>query len=196
MSDLFKSQSGVTLFELVLVMVVSGVVGILLISIFVHNNSLFYNQQVKTSQNLDLNDATTKITKDVKLASAVVSSYTSGQTTFTSSSNTLILKIPSINVGGNTISNVSDYYVITLDNQNPKLLKEIVYPDVQSSRKPSVAILGKEISNLSFYYLDVNNSQVSPTSAVTVNFVINVSTFVNNSNQQSSTSGQVSLRNN
>lgn len=196
MSRKITSDSALTLVELILAIAVSGIAGVLLLSIFAQNNTVFYNQQVKTSQNLNLNVAYTRINKDIKMASAIVSSYTSGTTVYTTSINTCVLKIPAINSSGNTLDNVFDYYIITRDSQNPKLLKELIFPDPLSSRKQSSLILSKDVSSLQFLYLDSNNTQVNPTVAATINFVINVATFVNNKNQQSSASGQTSLRNN
>ncbi len=192
----FFSETGLSLAELILVAAISSIVGILLISIFVQNNSLFNSQQAKTTQGVSLNDAFSKINADIRSATAVVSAYPVGSPQYTTDANTLVLSLPATDANGNALTSISDYVVIAKDSQNPKILREHIFPDATSYRGSSNRILAQDLAQITFVYLDSNKNPIAPTSASIINFTINLSTTFGDKQQQSSSSGQVSLRNN
>lgn len=190
-----RSCQGFSLMETLIVVGTSSIIGVVLISLFVQNNSVFHNQSVRTSQNISSNDAYAHISEAIRQASAISASY-NAPPTYTTNANTLVLQLPAVNSSGAIIADVYDYMIITRDSQNPTLLKEIVYPNGQSARPASNQIIAKDVSSVVFYYLDSNHAPITPINATSINFVINLSTLISNKPQQSSVSGQINLRNN
>lgn len=191
-----KNSRGVTLIEALIGLSISVVAGLLLISIFIQNNGVTYNQSLKTSQGLGINNAYSKISAVIRSASSIVTSYTLSNPTYTTSASVLVMKLPAINSQGSAIDSVYDYIVITPDAQNSQILRELVFPDPSSSRAQSNQILTNNLKSITFSYLDTNKNPVPPTSAVLINFVINLTGTQGLDTQQSSASGQINLRNN
>lgn len=190
-----RSLMGFSLIETLIVVGASTIIGTLLITLFLHNNSLFHDQSVKTSQNLSANDAYAQISDAIRQASAIAASY-NAPPLYTTNSSTLVLQLPAINSSGAVIANIYDHIVIARDTQRPDHLREMIFPNAQSARATLNQIIAKDVSSIQFYYLDSNQTPVSPTNADSINFTVNLSTAVANSPQQSSVSGQINLRNN
>lgn len=189
------SRKGFTLLELVITLSIAAVAGVLLIQLLVQNNGLFFQQQATVSQGLNLNNAVSQISNDIRSSNGVVSGYPIISPTILSSQSSLVISIPSIDPSGNVISNTYDYIVVGQDGQNSSLLREWLYSDPASSRTSKNRVLVKDLSLIRFYYMNSNGVVVSPTQASKINFVINISTKLGVSNQQSSSSAQVILRN-
>lgn len=191
----YKIQ-GFSLIELLILLTVASLAGIFLVSIFVQNNGLFIQQSIKVSNGLSANDAVSVISEDIRQASSVAAGYSLSNPVYTTSPNTLVLSFPSIDASGNTISNTFDYMVISADASTPNVLRERLFKDAQSFRKDVNRVLTNQLSLIRFYYLDSSGNIVTPSSATTVNFVINVSGSSGLKTETSSSSGQVNLRNN
>jgi prepilin-type N-terminal cleavage/methylation domain-containing protein len=189
-------KKGFTLLEMLITLSLAGVVGVLLIQLLVQNNGFFYQQQATVSQGLNLNDAVSQISSDIRSSSAVLVGYPVATPTTSSSLTSLVVAIPSIDSSGNSISNTSDYIVISKDSSNPKVLKEWLYPDPASSRVSREKVLLKDLALINFYYKNSNGQAVSPAQATQINFVINVQTKMGTSSKESSSSAEVTLRNN
>lgn len=190
------SNKGFSLFELLLAVAISVVIGGLMVRIFVQNTSFFNLQQSKVSGNIDLNNMTQIINSDLRSSVSVAIGYPVVSPTYTSSDTVLVLKIPSIDSSKNIITNLYDYIVIAKDSQKPLILREIVYPDAGSSRASSNKVLTTGLSSVRFLYFDVNKMQTSPDQSTTVNFTVNVKDGIGRDTQTASASGIVNLRNN
>lgn len=183
---------GFTLVEMVIAVAVAAIAGTLLIQLLIQSNGLFYQQTAKVNQGLKLNDTTLQIEADVKSAAAIAASYLS----FTTSSSTLVLKIPSLDASGNVIDQNYDFLVIYKDSTNPKILRRRIFPSAPPSLRGSLnQVLLTNLSDITFLYYDKNGAIVSPTAAAKINFTLNASTPIGLNNQQASASGEVSLRN-
>lgn len=191
-----KNPKGLSLPELIIGIAIAGVAGTLLVSLLISSNNVFFNQSVKVSQGLSLNQARLEITDLIESASGIASQYPpSGTAEFTTNGNTLILKIPAIDQNGNILNSVFDYAVIYKDPANPKILRKQILVDGASLRKSENKVLSTSLSELKFVYYDINNSPVPSAEAVRVNFTINLSENVALSENESSASGTVNLKN-
>lgn len=192
----FKNLKGLTLIELLVVASVGAVAGTLLIFSMVSSNDVFFRETGRVQEGLSLNDALNVISKDIKSAAKVSSSYPeSGQIQHQTSKEVLVLKIPSIDATGGIIKDTYDYIVIYKDASNPLNFLRKVFPTSPSQRGSEENVLLKNLKVISFYYLDKDGNSVSPSAAEKVNFLINAETKFGLNSQISSASGEVNLRN-
>lgn len=188
-------EKAFTLIELLVVMGIGSVIGIMLISFLVQQNGIFYQQNSKLNQGVSLNNVMSEINDSIRLASGVATSYVNGTTTYSSSTNTLVLSYLSIDQNGDPIENTYDYLIITKDSTTG-LVRKLFFPNNSSFRKSQNKVLLTKASLLSFSYLNKNNLIVSPTAAAKVNVVVNLNDQIGlNKTQSSSASATVSLRN-
>lgn len=180
-------QRGLSLLEVLVAMGVAVIVGVLLVSIMVNSAGLFYKQSSSLQEGLNINDTLGKVREAVKESKAVVTSYTSGGTTYTSSAAQLVLKLASVDPLGNIIVDVFDH-VVFFQDQNKLRYKS--FPDPQSSRKMQDQIFSTSVSNLTFKYFDSQNppNEVAPASASKVRVIVSL-------NEQTVATSEASLRN-
>lgn len=190
------NNKGFTLFELLIVMALVSVVGVLLIQILIQNNGVYYDQTTKVSQGLNVNDTYNQIEKDIRTSGGVVASLVDGEDTYTTSSNIIVLKIPSIDSSGSIISDTYDHLIIYEDGANNNFLMRKIIPNAISNRVYNKKVLLTNLSYLQFQYLDNSGSPISAVDASKINFIFNIKTAVGLNNQESSASGKVNLRNN
>lgn len=163
-----SDESGITLFEVLITLTVSAIIGGLLLVVIVNTGGIFYKESSSLEQGLNINDALGKITQSIKEASAVEVSYPSGSPIYTSSATQLVLKVPSLDSSNNLISNTFDYFVFHLNGTN---LHFKIFPDLSlSSRKPQDQIFSTNVNTLLFQYYNSQTppQEVSPSSAVTI----------------------------
>lgn len=145
----WRSKSGLTLIEVLVAMSIVTVAGTLLLVVMVNSAGLFSKQSSKVQAGLNINDTLSVVRGTIKQASAVAPLYTSGPTTYTSGPNQLVLKVASIDLSGNIITDTFDYFVIFLDQS---FLHLKIFPDLQSSRKSADQILTNIVDSLNFQY--------------------------------------------
>lgn len=196
LSNLNQKQ-GFTLIELLIALGITAIAGSLLIIILIQNNGLFISENTKISQGLSLNDAQSVIDDAIRTASSVSVTCPTPPCTgsFSSASNQIVLKVPSLDESGLVIKDVYDYIVIAPDFANAKILTKKVFPDTQSRRPSQTQVLTTSLSLIQFIYLNQTNGVVAPAQAEKVNFILNLANQVGLNQQISSSSGQVSLRN-
>ena len=190
-----KNQLGLTLVEAIIAVAIAAVLGILLPIIIVNSSNIFYKQTSKVSQGLGLNDALSKMKETIKESSSVAPAYpASGSPVYTSASQQIVLKIPSLDVSGNTISNTYDYFVFFLDADK---LRSKIFPDVSSTRKSGNQILATNVNTLSFkYYNSVTPPQeVLPTSATKVKITLSLRQKSGQEYEQNTATSEANLRN-
>lgn len=160
-------QKGLTLIEVLITMGISVIVGALLVVIIVNSSGLYSKESSNLQQGLNINDALLNIRQDIKQANNIVSSYIGGSTTYTSGSEQLVLKISSIDSGGNPIDETFDYFVFFKDGNN---LRFKTFPDSLSSRKAQDQIFSTHVNSLNFQYLNLANppGEVVPSVAAKV----------------------------
>lgn len=191
-----RNTKGITLPEILIGMTVAAVAGTLLINLLVSSNILFFNESVKVRQGLSLNQAAKEITASIKSSFAVVNQYPpTGAAQFTTGPEALVLKIPSIDQNGSVIDQKFDYIVFYKDPSSPKILRKQIFKDASSYRKEENKVLATSLDQLKFIYLDATNTQVAPVEAVRINFSINLDENTATSDNESSGSGTVNLKN-
>lgn len=159
----WRNRSGLTLIEVILSMGITVIIGVLLVVIIVNSTSLFTKQASNIQEGLNINDTLSNIRGNIKQASAVVVSYTSGGATYTTGASQLVLKVASIDSSGNILSNIFDYFIFYLDQKTIHLK---IFPDPSSSRKSADRIFSTSVDNLKFQYL---NSAAPPVEVVPIN---------------------------
>lgn len=192
---MIKGRDGFSLIELLVVMGVGSVIGVMLITMLVQNNGLFYQQNTRSNQGISLNDVTTEIIQGIRNASSIASSYPATDPEYTSSANTLVLSMVSLSANGEVIDNTYDFLVISPDAQKPTILRRRLFPNSASSRKAENKVLLTNLSLLQFVYKDKSGVLVSPTSAAKVNVILNIKDQIGINSENSSSSAEVSLRN-
>lgn len=155
---------GFTLVEVLLAAGIGVIASTLLLVIMVNSTGLYFKESSKLQEGLNTNDALARVRASIKESNSVAASYTSGTTTYTSSTTQIVLKSPSIDSSGNIISNTFDYTVFFLDQTK---LRFKLFPNSLSSRKSQDQIFSTFVDSLNFKYLDSQNppSEVAPTSA-------------------------------
>lgn len=191
-----KNLKGWSLLEVLIGVTIAAVAGGLIINLMVSSNSLFFDQSAQISHGLSLNQAKLEITDLIKSSAGIVTQYPeSGAAQYTTDTNTLVVKLPAISSGGDVIESVYDYAVIEADTAKPTVLRKQIFKGAGSYRNPENKVLSASLANLSFSYLDINNVPVAVDQAVRVNFVINLSTKSGFSENKSSGSGTVNIKN-
>lgn len=195
---IYKSEHsiGFSLLEVVIAVAIAGVVGVLLVSLLVQNNGVYFNQTSKITQGINLNDGSSQIDNAIKSASSVAPNYPVLNPQYTSDANTLVLALPSIDSQSSVIDNTFDYIVISNDAQKPNILRKQVFPDPSSTRKSESLVLSTTLSQITFLYYDSTGQIVAPSSATKVSYSINLTEKASFGNQSSNLSGQVNLKNN
>lgn len=150
-------MKGLTLLEILLAMGIAIVVGMFLLIVIVNSSGLFLKQSSKVEGGLNINDALLQVRTSIKDASAVLGSYTSVSTTYTTGNTVLVLKIPTINSSNNIITETFDYYVFF---QDQKKLRFKTFPDPSSSRKAQDQIFSTNVDSLVFEYFNSANPPV------------------------------------
>lgn len=154
-----REERGITLFEALITLGIATVVGVLLLVIMVNTGGLFFKQSGRLEQGLSVNDALNNVQESIRVSSGIVASFTSSSSTYTSGSDQLVLKIPSIDSSGNVITNTFDHFVFFLDQ---KKLRFKVFPDAASARSPKDQIFSTNTETLVFKYFDFQNQEVAP----------------------------------
>lgn len=187
-------NNGLTLIEVLIAMGIATVAGVLLLVIIVNSAGLFTQQSSKVQEGLNINDALATLRGDIKQASSVAVSYTSGPTTYISSASQLVLKVSSIDNSGNIIDNTFDFFVLYLDQGSVHLK---IFPDATSSRKIADRILATSVDNLRFQYLSAASPpvEVPPVSAAKVRVTLTLNIRIGTNFEVSTATTEANLRN-
>ena len=186
---------GFSLAEVILAGAISGIIGVLIISVFVQNNNYFREQSSQVSQGLSLNETIAVIKDSVRNSAFVAASYTNAGTLYSSSLYTLVLALPSYDANNNLIDTTYDYAVVTPDSTKPKVLRKLVFPNPLSSRKSENKVLNSNLDYIYFYYLDKNSNPIAPVSASAISVTLNVKDASNKKAIDSSASALINLKN-
>lgn len=159
-----EQSEGFTLVELLISLSIAVIIGGLLMAIIVNSAGLFYKESSKLNAGLNINDTLAQLRKNIREASGIVSSYTSGLEYYSSGVGQIILKVSSIDQSNNIIPNTFDYFVFYIDQNN---LHFKIFPDSQSLRKSRDQIFSTSVDSLVFNYFNGDNPpvEVSPVAA-------------------------------
>ena len=134
-----------TMFASVVGVMILGMVMILYVGV---NNSMARGVAL-AEINSDVRLAMDRIVRDVRWSTQLETTRLIDGTLYVTGDNVLILKIPAIDTGGDTIANTYDYVVYTQDASDQERLRKIVDPDAASSRVSSDQVIAKNINSFS-----------------------------------------------
>lgn len=157
-----KIKKGFTVLELTIAMALLAILSVIIATIVIRSGIIFEKQTGSVEVGLSNRFVLDDIAQQVRTAKLVESNFTGDGQNFTTGTDTLILKLPSIDNSGAAIANTFDRVVYYL---NAGKINKKVFPDAASSRKKITQILTTTTKTLKFAY---NNSNVASTSAVTV----------------------------
>jgi len=166
-----RNERGLTLIEVLVAMGIATVAGVLLVVIIINSTGLFTQQSSKVQMGLNINDALSQVRSSIKQASQIADQYTGGQTTYTTGTNQLVLKVLSIDSSGSIIDNTYDFFVFF---QDQKYLRFKIFPDPSSFRKTADQVFSSSVDNLAFQYFNSANPpvEVAPTAAAKVKITL------------------------
>lgn len=191
-----RNQLGLTIFEILIGITITAVAGFLITGLLTSSGEVFLSQTEQVNQGLSSSQARQEIEDLIKSSAGVVGQYPpTGTAQFTTGSQVLVLKIPTVGVNGKVIDSVFDYAVVTKYPVNSKILKKMVFPDAQSNRSSENKVISSSLKSLGLVYLDKNNNQVPPTQSARITYTINLSSDEGLTENSSSSSGTVNLKN-
>ncbi|KKR81240.1 MAG: hypothetical protein UU73_C0003G0196 [Candidatus Daviesbacteria bacterium GW2011_GWA1_41_61] len=187
-------MKGLTLVEMLIVTAAALIVGVMLVTLLVNNSGFFYKQSSIIDQGLSLNEGLQEIDKNIRQAVKVAVGYPEDSPLYTTSSQTLVLKMPALGPS-EVISDTYDYTVVNIDAAEDKILRLQVFPNPLSTRKSQSLVLTKALSSITFNYLDNNDTVVSANIATQVEVILSI--LENNGPQSSfrTSKAVTSLRN-
>ena len=151
-------QGGFTLIETVIVIALSASM-MLMIGVLLFNFSTTSSYQTALTESSGSASALLREIESLTLpASEVLQTYTFSSSTRTSSSTALVLKIPSIDTAGNTITNTYDYAAFYVVGTKAYRLLEA---NVLSRRTSGTKQLSSTLNALTFTYNNITFSQVT-----------------------------------
>ena len=187
-------ESGFTIVEVLISMLIASIVGGLLVVIMVNSFGLFYKQSSKVEEGLNINTALSSIQNNIKDASSIAISFTKGSETYTSGQNQLVLTVPSIDSSNNIIASTYDYFVLF---QDTNMLRYKVFVDSVSKRKPQDQIFSTSVNNLVIKYFNLASPpvEVSPSNARKVRVTVFLKQKIGISFETTTATTEANLRN-
>jgi hypothetical protein len=167
----FKFQAlnlkGFSIAELLIIVGLFSIIIVILISVFLSQTQYFNNEQIKLLLS-GYFDVAFGVMKNLIIASdSVLTSYNILGNVYTSDSQTLVLKLPSIDNDKKTIVGQYDYAAIFKSGNDLKIL---LSPSSQSSRKEENRSIAQNVASVNFDY-----QGVAPNLAKTILFSMTLS---------------------
>ena len=198
------TSRGITVVEMVVVIGLLGIVGAILIQIFVRSHISYQIQENQTTLQLETRSALDRASRAVKEAESFPSSQTVSGVAYTAATDTLILKVPSVDENQNLIANTFDYAVYTTDSAytgdaDSSTLQE-VWESNGSGRNSGTKKLAETVSAFTVTYLDTSENAIGSlpagvASAVAVRLQLVSSEVVRGKTNTADYTAQSKLRN-
>jgi type II secretory pathway pseudopilin PulG len=193
------NRKGMSLLELVVVLGIMVVVVTVISAIFSRTYKSYTIEAVSGQQQLSVRSALNRIVREGRVATSVVDSFTSGSTTYTASSNVLILQLASVDSSQTIIPSTYDYLIYRVNPSNNAKFQEVTIPGTGSSRKAETRTLANNFSNFTVTYYDANNNVLTSGRTATKKLKLSLSVsqkyYQANKNQTLTYTNQVTLRN-
>lgn len=187
-----KADNGFSLTEILVVSLITVIVGGFIVSILFNTTGIYYNQSAQTQQSMDLNDTFSKVRSSIRQSKFVATGYPEGSPTYTSGINTLVLKIPSVNSSGNTISDTYDFAIVT--KSQDKLYYKL-FPDAISARSSDDQILASNVDNVYFNYYDSAGTEVNPETSSRIKITLTLKQKAGAGYKVNTATSEASIRN-
>ncbi|HEX5430102.1 MAG TPA: prepilin-type N-terminal cleavage/methylation domain-containing protein [Patescibacteria group bacterium] len=158
-----RGQSAFTLIEVIITIALTVMIVAVIANMFLTQSRLYRSQNAKLDTSASVRAGLDSIDDDVRAADQVLASYS----TFTASSQTLILQIQSVDSTQALVADTYDYVVYTLSGTD---LTRQIFPDAASVRIATTRTVARHVSDLSFVlnsadYADVTEVATSLTSS-------------------------------
>ena len=186
--------NGFTLLEIVIVAGLAMIIGTVLAGILVNNTGVFYQQNSIVKSGLSVNDLLQTLSATISQSSSIASGYPESSPTYTSSANTLVLKLASLDSNG-VIPGVYDYIVIHEDLADVNVLRMQTFANPLSDRRSSDQVLTTLLEGITYNYLDKAGLEVVPTAASSIKVTVEALLKQGSIGQKQSSSIIITLRN-
>ena len=158
---MFKKRCGATILEGLIVIAILAVIFTILSAIFIGQGTFFQRENARLDTALDNTRALNDILMQSREALMVTSTLSIDSVLYASGPQQLILKLYSLNAGGDFITSSFDYVVYYLDAVYPNKLMKKVAPALASSRTAVTKSLDNNVSALNFSYNSPDFNQVN-----------------------------------
>lgn len=148
-----KKSRGVTLVETLTIIFILAIIMETISTIFVSGWKYYHRESALIQTQDNAKFVISSLTKEIIQSSSVLGNRNFSGTTYTSGSNELIIKTPSIDNDKNPIENTFDYIVFYLEPTDSHILKEEIEANAASSRTNQTKTVSTMINNISFTYL-------------------------------------------
>lgn len=157
----FFAGKGFTLVEVIVVIFIFVLMSIAITSLFIGQNSLYQFYTAEVASEGSARRIVNRVTELVRTSESVLSSYDFGGTVHSSGSDTLVLRLPTVDSSDQILTNTFDYVVYYLDPSDNTKLFEKMEADGQSQRGSVTRLLSESIDNVLFTYDNVDFDKVS-----------------------------------
>jgi len=159
-----SKEPGFTLIETVIVVFFITLLLLVLFNLYDWHSKIYNYQQALTRVSTSARTTLTTMDSYVSQSNLVLASASVNGTTYTSSANTLVLQLPSVDSSGNILAGKSDKAAFYPSGSNFYIQVE---PNASSTRTRLNKILSDSLQSISLTYNDASFPQVTE---VTVNF--------------------------
>lgn len=171
-----KRGRGFTIAEIVVVVGLFALLSVFIVGVYISHNQLFYSQSAEINAVGTARAVMDDLTDNIREAREVATSYIHNLVTYTSDSDTLVLRLPAIDSSGNPIAAAFDYVIYYIDAADATRLRKIVSVNPLSSRRAEEKLLTDYLNSIALTY---NNSPMETATRVTINLVTQDSVRLN-----------------
>ncbi|MFC2169760.1 PilW family protein [Acidobacteriota bacterium] len=136
------SPKGLSYIEILIAVAISALLIVALLSLFMTNQKDFINQGAKAEAINDSRSALTWMTRDIRQAIQVVPTLYSTGNSYATSSNVLVLQMPSVDPATGNIIDIDaifDYIIYRQNPERPNVLERIEIPNSSDSKTKILA---------------------------------------------------------
>ncbi len=164
-----RRPAGVSLMETMVVVAVMAMLLLIITQIFALNYRILEQQAARADNETGAIITARTISQAARGAIAVVASYTIGGTLYTSSSTTLVVKMPALSSSGTVIVNAYDYMAFFRDPLKPAYIKVATEADAGSIRRSGSRLMTNYNQTLIFRYDNPDITKANRVSMYLVN---------------------------
>lgn len=156
---------------MLVVIAIASVLSVFAAGIFIANNRLYQNQSGEITAVSATRQIADRVNEYGRTAVGIVASRAYGGTTYTTSAETVIFQVPSVDASNQIIANTYDYAFVTKDLSNASRLLLMLEVNAASARLARNTELTDKLSIVSFTY-----DNATPSLANNVTYRVKVDT--------------------
>jgi prepilin-type N-terminal cleavage/methylation domain-containing protein len=169
-----SSEQGFTLLEVLIVLGISVVMLMGLLNLFEWHQKVYAQEVAHVRTTGAVRSTMLQMSEDVAQAVAIETTHTFSGTTYTSTNNTIVLRLPAVDSSDNVIASTYDYVVYYLSDGS---LYQKVDPGTNSARGAVSKLIAE---NIDIFDLTYDNATVTFASYVTIDIQATIPTRNNN----------------